>query len=440
MARRGKIVPKSKESEWKGLDRIGAMVHQMRCIWREQEKDDIGIDGEIELCLPRDDGDGMYGTGKILKVQAKSGGRYVVRNKETSFSSPVEEVDLRYWNDLNVPALYIVYHPGDDCLYWKHVQGFIEETPDALKAPFRIDFDKTKDVFDEPAFAQLSALCELAPTRVVTDRGEMLYSNVLPVLQMPDTVWVTPVVPEKQPSFHQRLSGANWIPPYFYASGILTTLIDPETPGTAFEGFIDEGGIEQFDLDDWLGHDTDNDYRLRALLNSTLHRHLRHLGLSFLKSHRRYFFSDGLDEETPLRRKWRNTRTGKTPTRIVSKYHVYGKNKFYRHLAFDARFDRFGDRWGIVIDPKVHFSFDGYKRWEGKTARSYAIRARSDEWNNHYLNNILFWADQLSKGKDTFDLTIGDELICVASGVPLQVETTFSIETVAPPDRKVKAG
>jgi len=49
----GKILAKSKISEWNGLDGISAIVHGMRCIWREQEKDDFGIDGEIELCLPK---------------------------------------------------------------------------------------------------------------------------------------------------------------------------------------------------------------------------------------------------------------------------------------------------------------------------------------------------------------------------------------------------
>jgi hypothetical protein len=50
-----KIVSKSKLSEWQGLDRISVIIHGMRCIWREQEKDDIGVDGEIELCRPRPD-------------------------------------------------------------------------------------------------------------------------------------------------------------------------------------------------------------------------------------------------------------------------------------------------------------------------------------------------------------------------------------------------
>jgi hypothetical protein len=99
-----KIVAKSKLSEWRGLDRINLVVHGMSCIWREQEKDDVGIDGEIEPCRPRVDGDGGVATGRIVKVQSKSGASFVIRDTETSFASPVVEKDILYWRGVNVPA------------------------------------------------------------------------------------------------------------------------------------------------------------------------------------------------------------------------------------------------------------------------------------------------------------------------------------------------
>jgi hypothetical protein len=94
----------------------------------------------------------------------------------------------------------------------------------------------------------------------------------------------------------------------------------------------------------------------------------------------------------------------------------------------------------ILIEPKVHFSVDGTERWEGKTARSYAIKARVEEWNNVFLNNVLFWAHQFSNGEETFGLTVGDDVVCVVSGVPLSAEADFSIEAIAAPDRKVQGG
>jgi Domain of unknown function (DUF4365) len=432
-----KIVPRSKLSEWRGLDRIALVVHGMQCIWREQEKDDIGIDGEIELCRPRVDGDGLIGTGKIVKVQSKSGSSYVIKDQDDSFASPVTEKDLRYWRDLNVPVIYVVYHPDDGILYWKDVKAYLVEHPDALTAPFRIAFDKATDRFDESAYPALCALCEQAPERVATDAGEALYTNLLPVIELPKRIWVTAVLPEKQPHFHDRLTGAGIIPPFVYKAGMLVTLTDPALPGTALTPVIDDGTQEDFSLDDWLGQAEENEHDLRALLNSVLHRHLRRLGMEFQKEpRRRYFFNKGLAEDSPLHRSWRSARTGKNPSRLVAKHYTYGKLSFFRHLALNARVQRFGLQWAIGIYPALHFSTDGTRPWTGEAARSYAIRARAEEYNNVYLNNVLFWASQLSGGQEAFTLHVGDEPVVTISGVPLIAEAGFSIRTAGPTERR----
>jgi hypothetical protein len=431
-----KIVPKSKVSEWRGLDRITLVAHGMRCIWREQEKDDIGIDGEIELCRPRDDGDGLIGTGKIVKVQSKSGSSYIIRDTDTAFASPVAEKDLRYWRDLNVPVIYVVFHPDDDVLYWKDVKAYLAANPDALTAPYRIEFEKATDRFDESAYGALCELCEQAPERVDTDAGETLYTNLLPVLALPKLIWVAPVLPEKQPRFHDRLTGAGIIPPYVYKTGMVVALADPSLPGTALTQVVEDGAVESFELSDWLGQSPENENDLRALLNGLLHRRLRRLGCDYQKNPRRYFMNKGLAEDAPLQRRWTSARTGRSQSRLVAKHYAYGKVSFFRHQALDAKFERLGDEWAIGIYPHLHFTTDGSKCWEGQIARSYLIRARAEEYNNVYLNNVLFWANQLSRGEPTFHLQIGDEIVATVSGVPLTVETTFSIWTGAPGERK----
>lgn len=431
-----KIVPRSKLSEWRGLDRIASVVHGMRCIWREQEKDDIGVDGEIELCRPRIDGDGLIGTGKIVKVQSKSGSSYVIRDTEKDFASPVTEKDLRYWHDLNVPVIYVVFHPDDDVLYWKDVKSYLDQNPQALMPPHRIEFDKSADRFDECAYAALCALCEQAPERVATDVGETLFTNLLPALSLPSRIWVAPVLPEKQPRFHDRLTGAGIIPPYVYKSGMVVTVSDPSAPGTALTPVVDNGAVEDFDLPDWLGQSAENEADLRVLLNGLLHRHLRRLGCEYQKHPRRYFMNKGLAVDAPLHRRWTSARTGRSQSRLVAKHYSYGKVSFFRHQALDAKFERFGERWAVGIYPALHFTTDGVRPWEGEVARSYFIRARAEEYNNVYLNNVLFWANQLSHGERTFNLMVGDDPVATISGVPLTVETTFSIRTAAPADRK----
>jgi len=103
----GKTVALSKFSEWKGLDCINAVVHEMHCIYREISKDDFGFDGEIEVVIPKEDGQGCETTGGIIKLQSKSGSSYVNHDNETHFYVYVKQQDLDLWNRTNVPVILL---------------------------------------------------------------------------------------------------------------------------------------------------------------------------------------------------------------------------------------------------------------------------------------------------------------------------------------------
>jgi len=126
-----------------------------------------------------------------------------------------------------------------------------------------------------------------------------------------------------------------------------------------------------------------------------------------------------------------SARTGRLQPRTVAKHYTYGSYKFYRHYALNARFERFGDQWAIMLHPYFHFTTDGERRWEGDVARSYHIRARAREFNAAFLNNVLYWAYELSEGRETFDLRVYGEPVMRVRGVPTTVEAAFGIRTSA---------
>lgn len=304
---RFKSIPKSKVTEWSGLDRIEAVVHGMTSIWREQEKDDIGIDGEIELCVARSDGEGLVGTGKIVKVQSKAGSSYVVRDNDGPLVLGRHERACRLHR---LPS-------RRRRLYWKDVKAYLAERPDTLTPPHRIEFDKGVDRFDENARPALHEICRTAPERISTEVGETLYTNLLEIERMPERVWLAPVQPQKQPHFHDRLTGD--IPPYVFRDGVVATLSDPRDPGGALAHVVDESAADDLALADWLAQDPDADNDLRRLMNSLVHRHLRSVGLSYQKHPRRYFFNRHLAQDSPLRRSWTSSRTGRKNSRFVAK-------------------------------------------------------------------------------------------------------------------------
>lgn len=422
-----KIIPPSKISEWQGLDRIATSVHNMKCIWREQEKDDIGIDGEIELCKPRKDGDGYIGTGKIVKVQSKSGLSYIKRDKENTFAASVRHQDLCYWRDVNLPVLFIAYHPRDDKLYWKNIKAYINSNSEIFNKPYEIKFDKQNDVFDEKVYSQLCQLCEEAPERIDSNTNETLFSNLLEVTQLPEQIFITSVLPEKRPQFNQRLSGFK--PPYIFNGDSIITLTDPSLTENALASVIDKKGVISIDLCDWLEQEKQAREYFKQLLNKLLHKHLCRQGLIFQRELKRYYFNEGLSKENPISREWTSSRTERTQPRLVAKHYVYGKHQFFKHLALSARFEQYGSKWAIYLKPMHYFTVDGEKQWRGETARSYAIKNRVKEYNPQYLNHVLFWSFILSNGKPEFSLKLDYKTIVTIKGSPESINVSFGIHS-----------
>jgi hypothetical protein len=184
-----KTVLESKFQEWKGLDHISLIVHEMKCIFREITKDDFGIDGEIEIVVPKPDGKGYEATGGIIKVQAKSGMKYVKGDSEIGFYSPVKKEDLESWYNANFPTMYIVYHPEENKLYWKEIQSYVKNTPNVWAAPFKITFDKRQDEFTPNCFESVRILAPATDhSRLSFVEQERLFSNLLKVTKLPKVV------------------------------------------------------------------------------------------------------------------------------------------------------------------------------------------------------------------------------------------------------------
>lgn len=119
----------------------------------------------------------------------------------------------------------------------------------------------------------------------------------------------------------------------------------------------------------------------------------------------------------------------------MAKHYAFGKLSFFRHQALKIRVQRFEASWAISLRPAFHFTVDGRRPWEGEAARSYAIRARAEQYNNAYLNDVLFWTNQLSRGERVFALRVGDEQVATVSGTPLIAQADF---TVRPANRPIR--
>jgi hypothetical protein len=420
-----KTVLPSKFQELKGLDRISSTVHDMKCFFRELSKDDVGIDGEIEVLVPKPDGPGFMTTGGIVKVQAKSGDSFVVQDTQDSFATPVKLSDLQYWHSATFPVLFVVYHPGDDKLYYREVQSYIRQAPLVWQPPHRIVFEKRRDVFSSDSRDQIAELAQVSPPRVSRQQKERLFSNLFLVKRLPRLITHGPTEHKDARQIRQQIQG--FVPPFCVVEGRIYTLSDLRDTKCILREYCDPTQIGEVLADHWM-----NDQARRRdyvfMLNQLLTIHLRRCGVRFWSDPKRYYFPRPDDEELEYKQDWRNVRTGRTaPQRIVVKYYEYGLDLFWRHLAVTLSFKQFGTSWFLQAIPKYHLTSDGRHIYDPERTGPLVTKLKAMERNIHVLNHNLFWADVLSQRSPTIQVQLDRRTAMVIEKMPYSGVADFAI-------------
>lgn len=421
----GKTVSPSKKMEWKGLDRISVIVHDMGNIWREMSKDDFGLDGEIEIVTPKPDGKGYETTGGIVKVQAKAGESYIKFDSKTSFTAPVDYNDLKYWQSCTFPVLFVVYHPADDKLYFKEVKQYLKTTPDAFKKPYSIGFNKAKDEFKKASGVKVCEHAGVAPPRITFGNKERFFSNLLPVRRLPPVIYQASTRRQSSDSIRDAIEG--FVPPFCIPDRTRTiySFSDLENEECSLNPFC-TGRFASTPTTEWLA-DGEHMGDFVYMFNQLLGKHLRRCGVHYHKDFGRSYFPREDAQALEFKREWTSLRTSITDERTVAKYYEYGLDKFWRHHAAEFRFLCLDAAWYLQIHPMYFFTVDGETPCSGELAGPYTTSQKALDKNNHVLNHVLFWCDVLSRRTKTIDLQLDGQTIMSIAKEPLTGIGTFAI-------------
>jgi len=423
-----KTVPSSKFQEWKALDRIAPIVHEMKCIFREISKDDFGIDGEIEVVVPKADGKGFQTSGGIIKVQAKSGMSYVKQDSETGFFTPVSRDDFELWYNATYPVIFIVYHPADDKLYWKEVKGYIRSTPEVFRPPFRITFDKATDEFSPACYNDICRIANVSPSRVSKQERERLFSNLLLVRRSPGKIWGAPTDYKGYAQLENQIrTSGGFVPPFCLTGDHVYTLSNLGDDSCALRDYCDTTKISEQPSKDWW-----NDEALRraytSMLNRLLRIHIYRCGFKYNPDFHRYYFPRQNESDQEFKQPWYNVRTKRRePERIIAKLYEYGRDKFWRHTAADLRFKMIGSSWFLRVIPKYLFTVDGETPFDSEKVGPYTTKLKARERNPHVLNHILFWSHVLSRNEPEIKMELDFKTVMVIEKLPLLGIADFAI-------------
>ena len=298
-----KNVPATKFTELKGLDRISTITHEMNCLFRVISQDDVGIDGEIEVVTPKENGNGFETSGGIIKVQAKSGSSYVKKDHGSTFATPVRKNDLTYWNNCTFPVFFIVYHPEDDALYYKEIKAYIHATVDVWQSPLEVVFDKASDLFSSDSKDSVCEHAAVSPPRITFDQQEHLYSNLLPVIRLPKTLTFAKTRRKSATRIREDIEG--YKPPFCIHDGYIYTLSDLDHEMNVLRDVCNLDTINEMPFSDWL-----DDFALRNnlvyMVNQLFGNHCYRCGLAYNRDFKRTYFpreSDN-DDDKSVTRKW----------------------------------------------------------------------------------------------------------------------------------------
>ncbi len=390
----GKIAAEAGFIGQEGINLIERIVLAMRHKWQSiDHQNDLGIDGQIELC--RDSLEGKrVGTNFLIQVQSKATNLEWPKENEQGFTFTVDERDLGHWLAGPNPVILVVSRPRTDEAYWVSIKEYFS-TLEAKKTR-TIHFKKQLHRFNEQSDLSLQELAipaEIAEGIQPVKKHEQIDTNLLLLRSYPHTVYFAGTRFRKGDALRAKAKklghypGRSWFLKWKRVYSFFSLDVAP------WPKLINKRGSGSFTSGKWA---TSDDPKIQAdfvrLLNEALAEFLAGRDLIRLRLKRDsilyYFapFEPGIERIA----KWSDKNTARTVVQKVTSKKDPSKIICYRHHAIVPQFLRFGKRWFLTIEPTYHFTTKGKE--SHPLREDYIAGLKRLEKHQAVHNNIRFWA------------------------------------------------
>lgn len=334
----------------KRVTEMGYLFHPRRV--------DHGIDGHIDLVDPVS----HAVLNLVLLVQSKASGLPFPYETDTSFQYSCTEADLNYWLSGNAPVILILSHPEKDLAWWVDIKA---EFADARRRAERtVVVDKRRQAFDASAAAQLLRVAVPNNSGVFLaspPKTELLTSNLLPIVAMPEVIYLAPTAAKTYPAAGELLADqqrgvrGGWI----LRDGLVISFADlADGPLSVLRS----GDVEKHETADWAAsEDLDTQHRFMDLLARALADDYRgDLRWHNDRKHLHFCATPKLVSRKEGKAPGRRGHTVFAPYRSKNDPDVIS---FYKHAAVTTRFRRLGGTWFCQLSPDYCFTSDGWQEY-----------------------------------------------------------------------------
>jgi hypothetical protein len=237
------------------------------------------------------------------------------------------------------------------------------------------------------------------PSELPPTVNDTVYSNVLPVTQMPRYIYGAPCSAGRENEVRPAAASAGTMTPFILREGRLWAFQDLRDTSDPFADVVACTETERFSTKEWW---TDPD-RLGwyvALLNRSLNKLTGRLGLRLDHDHHRYYFEPeaaGVERSVPYR-PLNASRATRSVVWQPKKRATGEARNYWLHRAVSLRFFLIGDnQWCLSVRPELRVTSDGFESIQAKYIGRQVTRKKSRLFNHDLLGEVQFWRDFLGR-------------------------------------------
>jgi hypothetical protein len=243
--------------------------------------------------------------------------------------------------------------------------------------------------------ARPEAVDEITNTALPIAEETVRYAtNLIPIEQMPTTVWHLGTKAKSNRSFYQNVEGLA-VPPGHVSGGRFYTLYDLDKLTDALVTPFDPGDVETLAFEELAAMPGGESVALK-LLHELLFEHLRAKGLQIEYDRRRAYYARGGEPELKVSYQGRLRKATRTVVKARTKRDS-NDIVYYEHKAVSFSIMRFGQDWAVVLTPGYAFTRDGVRKPISRERTNVlSTRRAARDFNPSVLQDVSFWLAVLS--------------------------------------------
>ncbi len=238
--------------------------------------------------------------------------------------------------------------------------------------------------------ARPEAIDEITNTALPIAEETVRYStNLIPIEQVPTTVWHVGTTAKSNRSFYQDVEGLA-VPPGHVSEGRFYTLYDLDKLTSALVTPFDPGDVETLAFNELAAMPGGESVALK-LLHELLFEHLRAKGLQIEYDRRRAYYARGEEPELKVSYKGRLRKATRTVVKARTKRDS-DDIVYYEHKAVSFSVMRFSQDWAVVLTPGYAFTRDGVRKPISRERTNVlSTRRAARDFNPSVLQDVSFW-------------------------------------------------